>query len=65
MRLFDLIPIGFKSLFIFIIAKGVIMRVPQYIGQIRLLCPVIGKIMGIQIVLPFYFGIGAIVMHVL
>ena len=53
------------GLLVFVIAKLVILAVPDGIRQVLLVHPMVGKVVCILIMLAFYCGIGAIIMLIL
>lgn len=61
----DALPVSGGGLLIFVIAKLVILAVPDGIRQVLLVHPMVGKVVCVLIMLAFYCGIGAIIMLIL
>lgn len=62
---FDALPVSGGGLLVFVIAKLVILAVPDGIRQVLLVHPMVGKVVCVLIMLAFYCGIGAIIMLIL
>ena len=61
----DALPVSGGGLLVFVIAKLVILAVPDGIRQVLLVHPMVGKVVCVLIMLAFYCGIGAIIMLIL
>ena len=61
----DALPVSSGGLLVFVIAKLVILAVPDGIRQVLLVHPMVGKVVCVLIMLAFYCGIGAIIMLIL
>ena len=60
----DALPVSGGGLLVFVIAKLVILAVPDA-SQVLLVHPMVGKVVCVLIMLAFYCGIGAIIMLIL
>ena len=59
------VPIGFKALLVLVVSIFIIFRPQKSVRQILLGKPVVGRVVGLLVKLPFAGHLGAVIMFVL